>query len=88
MKFNPERFSDLEHALTELANAPLEQREMDMLELQAIRVLVDRVVDDMPHARQVLRMTAEIRKARGTWAAQELSTREIDDEIAYLRRLA
>lgn len=88
MKFSAERFSDLEHELTDLANAPLEQREIDMLELQAMRVLVDRVVDDMPHARQVLRLTAELRKTRGTWAAQELTTREIDDEIAYLRRLA
>ena len=59
-----------------------------MLELQAVRVLIDRVVDDMPHARQVLRMTAEIRKARGTWDDLVLTTQEIDEEIAHLRRLS
>lgn len=88
MKSSAERFADLERELLDLANSPLDQREMDMLELQAMRVLVDRMVDDIPHARQVLRLTAEIRKARGTWDAKDLSTREIDEEIAHLRRLA
>jgi len=74
--------------LAALANAPLTQREIAMLELQAVRVLIDRVVDDMPHARQVLRMTAEIRKARGTWDDLVLTTQEIDEEIAHLRRLS
>lgn len=71
-------------AIKPLAHAPLSPLEIERLEVESIEAI--RVhAPDADRARLVLRMTWELRKARGTLDHQEMSQREIDDEIAMLR---
>lgn len=71
---------------TALANSPLSLLELERLELAAIESVRERK-PDVDYAKIILRMTSEIRKARGIWDSddQALTQREIDDELAMLR---
>lgn len=73
--------------LTRLLSDPLSLREIEMLELVAIDV-VTRFYDGpkLLHSKNILRMTAEIRAARGCWNDETLTQAEIDREISELRR--
>lgn len=69
---------------TALANSPLSVLEIERLEIAAIESI--RVhAQDHDYARLILRMTSEIRKARGIWDHVEMTDREIDDELAMAR---
>ena len=71
---------------TTLANSPLSVPEIEHLELASIEVVRASSGPDRDRARLMLRMTSEIRKARGIWDQDaEMTQREIDDEIAMLR---
>lgn len=76
----------LERELAALANAPLQIADLELLEVEA----VDAMVNAGPGSRRdraklTLRMTAEIRKARGLWDHEELTEREVDAQFADLR---
>lgn len=73
---------------TALANSPLSLLEMERIELAAIEEIRSGAGSvNRDQARLVLRMTSEIRKARGLWDSDEqaMTEREIDDELAMIR---
>lgn len=71
---------------TALANSPLSLLELERLELAAIESIREQK-SDVDYAKIILRMTSEIRKARGLWDSDEMAMteREIDDELAMIR---
>lgn len=71
---------------TALANSPLSILEIEHLELSAIEAVRASVGPGCDSAKLILRMTSEIRKARGLWDHDgEMTQREIDDELAMIR---
>ena len=76
---------ELERVLSACANTRLSIADLELLELEAIEIIMRPNDPQRDRAKRVLSATAEIRKARGIWDAHEMSERDIDDEIAMLR---
>lgn len=67
------------------ATQPLSLHDIELLELESIEILTRQDTSQHERAKQILRMAAEIRKARGVWDEKTLTQEEIDREIAMLR---
>lgn len=78
----------LEIELADLANSPMSLHELEYMELGAIESMMRPDDPGRARAKVILRMTAEIRKARGQWHESVLTDNEIDNEIAEIRGLS
>lgn len=72
---------------TALANSPLSILEIERMEVAAIEAVRAASGEERERAKLTLRMTSEIRKARGLWDSDEteMTESEIQDELAMMR---